>query len=243
MRRCERFAKIENRRETAINASKAFVCLIERHRCKQRSDVGCQRRLRHRLGLAEGPIIAIRGVTKISPELRLDSPQHHMPTIGGCIDLIISRAAVKIVGSRFRHCAIGRPVGNLQQLERHQRVSEANIDVDTAPRAVPTVERAKNCDRREEGARHIGERWIKEHRRWRAVAVHHASVRKIIPVMRGRISERPCRTITTDRAIDEFGPSLLQRIIIEAEALHHARTKPFDQHISAVDMIEQSGAA
>ena len=61
-------------------------------------------------------------------------------------------------------------------------------------------------------------------------------------IVAGKATERPLRTEARDLAVDQPRKALLEHVVADAPALHGAGLEVLDQHISAVEQLQQHRA-
>ena len=62
---------------------------------------------------------------------------------------------------------------------------------------------------------------------------------EVVDVVAGPVPVRPILAVAGDRAVDEPGVLLAQPLVSDAEAVHHARAKRFEQHVDVADQPQQ----
>ena len=56
-----------------------------------------------------------------------------------------------------------------------------------------------------------------------------------VDLARGRAGQRAAAAVPADRAVDEARMARAQRLVAEAEALHHARAVALDEHVGVLE--------
>src|ERR1700674_5882258 len=98
MRRVERLAEIEDRREATVGGREARLALGKRERGEIGGDLADQILLRCRLRLPRDPLGPVGRLAESTPEFRLDGAEHDMVPVAGPVDAIIGGAAVQVRG-------------------------------------------------------------------------------------------------------------------------------------------------
>src|SRR5690606_7921409 len=131
-----------------------------------------------------------------------------------------------------------------EERERDRRLGHRDVDEATLAGAASVLERGEDADRAEEAAADVGDLHA---RRLRGAAdgarePEHAAARNVVEIVARAILERAVLAVARDGAVDEARVVLLERLIAEAEALHHAGTVALDEHVVLGDELEERGA-
>ena len=166
-------------------------------------------------------------------ELRLGHDGQHHPAVLGLVEIAGGLARHRAVGGLLVHAAGHQMLGELLGEIAHHRVDHGDVDELALAGMGALVERRGDAQRRRR-ARHdvgAGEAHARRSVGRKAGDRHQAGHRLDHAVERRGLAVRPDLAEARDGAVDQPGIDRLQRLVADAELVHHARPEILHHHV------------
>jgi len=180
------------------------------------------------------------------PEFLLERADRHVPPVGGLIYAVARHATGQQVFAARTHPPVREHFGEREDRVGERGIGHRDVDVAAVSSGLGVDHRDEQAEqRRHAAAEQIADLQVRDRRRAarRADLVEDARIADVIDVVPGTLRVRSGLPVTGNAAQDDPRIPRAQHVVADAELVHHARTKAFDDDVGRLDEPQEEVAA